>query len=138
MCSLLRGFAGAMVFLLLASAGARAAEPLRIVVLGDSTVCDYPEKAPTRGWGQYLAEGFREVKTVPILVTPMHRRVFRDGKPAGELRPYAEAMKAVAQEKEVKLVDLFTSSGALFARLGDAGSADLSSSATDRTHFSEK
>jgi lysophospholipase L1-like esterase len=192
-----------------ASAGALAAEPIRIVILGDSTVCDYPEKAPTRGWGQYVAEGFREpvkvinlaksgrstktfkregllqksldqkadfaliqfghndshakerpeatdangdfkeylreyvdafrkVGTVPILVTPMHRRIFKDGKPAGELRPYADAMKAVAQEKDVKLVDLFTSSGSLFARLGDAGSADLSSSATDRTHFSEK
>jgi lysophospholipase L1-like esterase len=199
----------AALVLLLGVEPALAADPIRIVVLGDSTVCDYPEKAPGRGWGQYLAEQFREpvevinlaasgrstktfiregrlqkaldtkadfaliqfghndshakdrpeatdantdfkenlrryvddfrkIGTTPILVTPMHRRIFRDGKPAGELRPYADAMKAVAQEKHVPLVDLFTRSGELFARLGDAGSADLSSSATDRTHFSEK
>jgi lysophospholipase L1-like esterase len=200
---------GTALVLLLGTGRAPAADPIRIVVLGDSTVCDYPDQAPTRGWGQYLAEHFREpvkvinlaasgrstktfvregrlqkaldtkadfaliqfghndshardrpeatdantdfkenlrryvddfrkIGTTPILVTPMHRRIFRDGKPAGELRPYAEAMKAVAKEKNVPLVDLFTRSGELFARLGEAASADLSSSATDRTHFSEK
>ncbi len=31
-------------------------EPLRVAVIGDSTVCDYPAAEPTRGWGQYLGE----------------------------------------------------------------------------------
>ena len=37
-----------------------------------------------------------------------------------ELKPYAEAMIAVAKEKAVFLVDLYTPSGTLFDRLGDA------------------
>jgi lysophospholipase L1-like esterase len=184
-------------------------ETLRIVLLGDSTVCDYPPAASVRGWGQYLAEGFKEpvvvrnlavsgrstktflkegrlqkalaeradfaliqfghndshargrpestdaatdfqenlrtyiqafrkAQTVPILVTPMHRRTFRAGKMTEELKPYADAMKAVAAEMKVPVVDLYTRSGTFFERLGDAGSADLSSSPKDRSHFSEK
>ena len=75
----------------------------------------------------------------PVLVTPMHRRSFApDGKVTQELLPYADAMKVVAKEKQVALVDLHGASGALFEQLGDAGSADLSCSATDRTHFSER
>jgi lysophospholipase L1-like esterase len=183
--------------------------PLRIVVLGDSTVCDYPAGAATRGWGQYLAEGFKEpvtvrnlaasgrstktfmkegrlqkalaeradfaliqfghndshargrpeatdpatdfrenlrayieafrkAGTVPVLVTPMHRRTFQGARVTEELKPYADAMKVVAAEMKVPVVDLYTSSGELFERLGDAGSADLSSRPNDRTHFSEK
>ncbi len=76
---------------------------------------------------------------LPVFVTSMHRRTFeKDGKTSQELKPYAEAMKEVAKEKGVFLVDLHTASGALFDKLGDAGSADLSCKADDRTHFSEK
>ncbi len=197
--------------LLAARVGAEenAAAPLRIVVLGDSTVCDYPAESATRGWGQFLAEGFKQpvkirnlaasgrstktfikegrlkkaldepsdfaliqfghndshgagrpeatdaatdypefLKTYiesfkkagsqPILVTPMHRRTFKDGKLTEELRPYAESMKAVAAEMHVPVVDLFTLSGELFEKLGDAASADLNCAPKDRTHFSEK
>ncbi len=187
----------------------RHAPAIRIVILGDSTVCDYPPSSPVRGWGQYLADGFRapvlvrnlaasgrstrtfrqegrlekalaekadfaliqfghndshgkgrpestdaetdfkdhlrayvdaflEAGTVPVLVTPMHRRTFRDGKVTTELKPYADAMKAVAAEKKVAVVDLYTRSGALFEQLGEEGSADLNCSPKDRTHFSEK
>lgn len=183
--------------------------PLRIVILGDSTVCDYPADSPIRGWGQLLGEGFKKAVAIrnvavsgrstktfitegrlkkalevpadfaliqfghndshgkdrpestdaatdykeflrtyidsfqkagtqPILVTPMHRRTFTKGKLTEELRPYAEAMKAVAEEKKVPVVDLYTLSGELFEKLGDEGSADLSCSPKDRTHFSEK
>src|SRR6185436_8940895 len=35
-------------------------------------------------------------------------------------------------------IDLFTRSGEVFTKLGEAGSADLNSAPTDRTHFSEK
>jgi lysophospholipase L1-like esterase len=199
----------------LGQADARAAEPegqkqpLRVVILGDSTVCDYPPDSPVRGWGQYLADRFQDpvavrnlavsgrstktflkegrlqkaldekadvaliqfghndshgqgrpeatdadtdykdnlrtyvdafVKagTLPVLVTPMHRRTFQDGKLTDELKPYADAMRAVAAEKKVPVVDLYARSGDLFERLGDAGSADLSCSPKDRTHFSEK
>ncbi len=189
---------------------ADAPREVRIAVIGDSTVCEYPATSNIRGWGHFLAPAFqsqvrvinlaksgRSTKTFikeglwtttlaqkpdfvliqfghndshakerlestdaatdyreflrryvdetraagakPVLVTPMHRRRFDEqGKTTQELLPYTEAMKAVAKEKQVPLVDLHTASGVLFERLGDAGSADLSCSATDRTHFSEK
>lgn len=190
----------------------RGADPLRevrIAVIGDSTVCEYPATSNIRGWGHFLAPAFpahvriinlaksgRSTKTfikeglwtktlaekpdfvliqfghndshgkdrpeatdaatdyreflrryvdearaagaTPVLITPMHRRIFdQAGKVTQELLPYAEAMKAVAKEKQAALVDLHAASGALFEQLGDAGSADLSCSTTDRTHFSE-
>src|SRR5690242_4880000 len=34
-------------------------QPLRILLVGDSTVCAYPEKRPERGWGQFIEERFR-------------------------------------------------------------------------------
>ncbi len=33
--------------------------PLRMIIIGDSTVCDYPEKSPNRGWGQFIQERFK-------------------------------------------------------------------------------
>ncbi|MEO6810792.1 MAG: rhamnogalacturonan acetylesterase, partial [Isosphaeraceae bacterium] len=163
---------------------------IRIVILGDSTVSNYPANSPLRGWGQVIGEGFkkgvtvrnlaasgrstktflaegrlksalkehadfaliqfghndshgkgrpeatdpetdfkanlrtyidtfREAGTQPILVTPMHRRRFQEGKVTKELKPYADAIKAVALEKDVPVVDLYTSSGTLFETLGE-------------------
>ncbi len=74
----------------------------------------------------------------PVLVTPVARRIFENGKAATTLTPYADAMKKVAAEKKVPLVDLHAASFKLFDELGDAASADLSASASDRTHFSRK
>lgn len=39
---------------------AAGAAPLRIVIVGDSTVCDYPATHTNRGWGQYIEERFKE------------------------------------------------------------------------------
>lgn len=33
--------------------------PLRMAIIGDSTVCEYPETKPDRGWGQFVEERFR-------------------------------------------------------------------------------
>lgn len=74
----------------------------------------------------------------PVLVTPVARRIFENGKAATTLTPYADAMKKVAAEKKVPLVDLHAASFKLFDELGDVASADLSASANDRTHFSHK
>ncbi len=182
---------------------------ITIVVIGDSTVCDYPANRTMRGWGQmlpafldddvkvlnlavsgrssksFIREGrwdkalgrkpdyvfiqfghndcpgkgdrytdpdstyrdylrkyvddARKAGATPILVTPMTRRRFDgDGKIKTILRPYAEAMIAVAAEKKVAVIDLHAKSVKLFEGLGDAGSAELSCSPTDRTHFSPK
>ena len=81
----------------------------------------------------------RAAGATPVLVTPMFRRRFGpDGKLIDGLLPYVTAMKEVAAERKVALVDLHTASGALFERLGPKESAALGDSADDATHFNEK
>ncbi len=41
------------------AAGTTAPAPLHLVIVGDSTVCDYPEAHANRGWGQFVREYFR-------------------------------------------------------------------------------
>jgi len=86
---------------------------------------------------QYLAES-RAIGAKPILVTPVARRLFPIDPEKDSLTPYVNAMKAVAAEEHVPLIDLHRTSSELFKTLGDEGSADLTASATDRTHFSRK
>ena len=80
----------------------------------------------------------RAVDAQPVLVTPMTRRRFHDGRIQTILRPYADAMVAVGRETQVPVIDLHAASVTLFNELGDDRSADLSASPTDRTHFSRK
>ena len=185
--------------------------PLRLVIVGDSTVCNYPENSIKRGWGMFIQEYFnsnqvqiinlaasgRSTKTFiqegrwaaalkenpdyvliqfghndshspdkpeatdakttyrqylrqyidearasgarPVLITPMCRRNFKaGGRVKDELLPYADAMKAVAQEKHVPLVDLNTASVKLCNELGPKASEALADSPTDHTHFNAK
>jgi len=87
---------------------------------------------------RFVAEA-RAAGITPVLVTPVHRRMFDPGgQPTGELCPYAEAMRNVAKTNQVALIDLHARSGDLLARLGEAGSASLTLSETDRTHFTEE
>jgi lysophospholipase L1-like esterase len=86
---------------------------------------------------RYIQEAW-SIGATPILVTPMHRRSFtQDGKLSDNLKPYADAMKAVAEETKVAVIDLHTKSGKLFEKLGEAGSAEFANRADDRTHFNE-
>ncbi len=192
-------------------------EPLKIGIIGDSTVCEFPATAPFHGWGQALPEYFksdvvflnqakagastktfpperwqkilefkpdivliefgfndqhhkskpeatdaatdfqdnlkryireaREAEITPILITPNHRRTFSQGNiPTRELEPYVLAMKEVAQETKVPVVDLYERSGVLYESLGEEGSTALTINNTDnadrpgqgdRTHFTE-
>ena len=87
---------------------------------------------------RYVDES-RAANATPIFVTPMYRRTFdKDGKLADILQPYAEAMKAVAAEKKVALIDLHTASGELFRKLGKEHCPELANAPTDFTHFNEK
>ncbi|MGA2051763.1 MAG: rhamnogalacturonan acetylesterase [Opitutales bacterium] len=190
-----------------AATPAAAPKPLRLVIVGDSTVCNWPldDKLQRQGWGMhiqdyfksdvtvsnlaasgrstktFIAEGrwakalaekpdvvliqfghndshaashpeatnaatdFREylrkyvddaraVGAIPVLITPMCRRTATDN-----LEPYAEAMKAVATEKHVALIDLHAASAKLYAQLGPEGvkalEAKLASGDYDTTHF---
>lgn len=40
--------------------------PLSIVLIGDSTVCDYPATHPNRGWGQFIAPRFKDGEVTVI------------------------------------------------------------------------
>ncbi|HEY9248089.1 MAG TPA: rhamnogalacturonan acetylesterase [Rariglobus sp.] len=200
----------------LAVTGASAA-PLKIALVGDSTVCKYPKGSLQRGWGELLPEFLvpgaivineakggastktfpperwhdalaakpdfiliqfghndshpkdkpeatdaatdyrdnlrryvreaREAGATPILVTPVRRRMFRaDGSLTHGLAPYADAMKAVAAELSMPVVDLHALSGELYEKLGETGSDTFTMNSTDhadrpgqgdRTHFTE-
>jgi lysophospholipase L1-like esterase len=43
-----------------------ALKPLRLVIVGDSTVCEYPRTRPDRGWGQSIQERFNNVTVLDL------------------------------------------------------------------------
>jgi len=186
-------------------------QPARLVIIGDSTVCNYPTNEVRRGWGMFIQGYFdsnrlqvinlalsgRSTKTFikeghwekalkekpdyvliqfghndshspdkpeatdsqttyreylrqyidesraigarPVLITPMCRRKFdAEGKINNDLLAYANAMKAVAEEKKVPLVDLNADSVELCNKLGPERSKELANDASDSTHFNAK
>jgi lysophospholipase L1-like esterase len=54
------------------------AGPLRIAVIGDSTVCDYPATRPDRGWGQFLEAQFQvgAVKVINLAAAGRSTKTF--------------------------------------------------------------
>ena len=190
---------------------APAPKQVRMVIVGDSTVCIYPEDNVRRGWGMFIQGYFdtnklqvinlaasgrstksfikegrwtkalnekpdyvliqfghndshspekpeatdaktayrdylrqyidesRAIGAKPVLVTPMCRRTFdAAGHIKNDLAPYVEAMKAVAAEKKVPLVDLNSASVELCNKLGPKESESLANEAKDATHFNAK
>jgi len=82
---------------------------------------------------KYIDES-RAQGAIPVLITPMCRRT-----PTDNLQPYADAMKAVAAEKNVALIDLHAMSAKLYAQLGPEGvkalEANVVGGGYDTTHF---
>ena len=69
----------------------------------------------------YIAQA-RAHGATPILVTPMNRRNFdNDGKIVQTLGDYPAALREVAKDQHLALIDLNASSKILFETLGDAG-----------------
>src|SRR5579862_5805731 len=64
---------------------------------------------------QYIDES-RAAKATPVLVTPVARRTFSDGKVVSSLIPYVESMRNVGREKQCPVVDLHAASFELFNR----------------------
>lgn len=95
-------------------------------------------------YSEYLreyVESARAQGATPILVTPMHRGTWsEDGRHlTQELLPYADAVRRVAREKRVPLVDLYALSERAFERLGGEQLKTLFAfPETDRTHFNER
>jgi rhamnogalacturonan acetylesterase len=81
----------------------------------------------------------RAIGATPILVTPMVRRTFdAAGQLIDALAPYADAMKDVAKDKKVPVIDLHASTKALVEKLGPDASAEMANKTGDATHFNEK
>ena len=117
---------------------------------------DQPGKGPDREtdpgttYREFLARYVDEARAIgarPILVTSLARRHFTpEGKIRSDLGPYAEAVKAVAAEKKVPVIDLHARSIELLERLGPQASAEFDpkpkeagkATAPDKTHLSPK
>jgi lysophospholipase L1-like esterase len=52
--------------------------PLRMVIIGDSTVCNYPATHTNRGWGQFIEERFKdgEVKVINLAMSGRSTKTF--------------------------------------------------------------
>jgi pectinesterase len=111
---------------------------------------DEPGKGPDREtdpattYPQNLARYVDDVRAIggkPVLVTPLTRRKFdqsANGKLLPNLVPYVEAMKRVAAEKNVPLLDLHADSVALCEKLGPEQTASFNpvkAGIPDTTHL---
>jgi lysophospholipase L1-like esterase len=73
---------------------------------------------------QYVSEA-RAAGAIPVLVTPLTRRSFSDGRLQDDLAPWAEAARQVATDMNVPLVDLHARSGEVVQALGPLQSMAL-------------
>ncbi|AQR75233.1 rhamnogalacturonan acetylesterase [Sphingomonas sp. LM7] len=62
----------------------------------------------------------RSAGATPVLLTPLTRRSFKDGKLQNDLEPWAAAIRKVAAEKQVPLLDLNADSAAAVQAMGEA------------------
>jgi lysophospholipase L1-like esterase len=51
---------------------------IRMVIIGDSTVCEYPKSRPDRGWGQFIQERFKDgaVKVINLAAAGRSSKTF--------------------------------------------------------------
>lgn len=66
---------------------------------------------------RYVRE-IRAAGAQPVLLTPLTRRQFKEGKLLEDLEPWAQAARKVASEMDVPLVDLYARSQALVQGMG--------------------
>lgn len=75
---------------------------------------------------RYVTES-RAAGALPVLLTPLTRRMFKDGELGNDLRPWAEAAIRVADELKVPLVDLNQLSAAAVQAMGAAEATTFAS-----------
>jgi lysophospholipase L1-like esterase len=73
---------------------------------------------------QYI-DGARHRGATPVLVTPVHRRLFEDGKLKMSHGEYPAAIVQLAEREEVPLIDLMARTQSLYESLGEEGSKRL-------------
>jgi lysophospholipase L1-like esterase len=95
----------------------------------------------------YIAD-VRAIGAVPVLVTSLSRRTFKDGKVVEDLKTYAAATKKVGAEEDITVVDLNSMSTALLNHMtqeqadafdatghADATAENKAAPRLDRTHL---
>lgn len=100
----------------------------------------YAEAASTyRSWLRTYVAEIRRRGATPILVTSPDRRNFdARGKITSTLGDYPDAMRAVAQEEKLALVDLNAMSRAFYEALGPAAAPSaFADEGRDKTHFND-
>ena len=55
---------------------------------------------------KHFADDVRSTGAKPVLITPLERRTFRDGKLSNGLGPWADAVRSVASAEHIPLLDL--------------------------------
>ena len=95
---------------------------------------DENEKKPERyaaPWTDYsgnlrfFVRFARERKMVPVFLTPICMRIWENGKLQPTHGEYPAAMRAVAEEMKVPLIDLYTESFRIVEAMGEEGSKAL-------------
>jgi len=111
----------------------------------DATITN-PDRyaAPYTTYKEYLGkyvDGARQKGAIPILITPVARLNYKNNSFVNDFPDYCIAMKQVAEEKNVKLIDLMTKSLNYYTSIGYNETYKLfmvSVNNTDYTHFTEK
>ncbi|WP_422506359.1 rhamnogalacturonan acetylesterase [Stenotrophomonas sp. GZD-301] len=84
---------------------------------------------------RYVRE-IRAAGAQPVLLTPLTRRQFAEGVLIDDLAPWADAVRAVARELDVPLVDLHARSRAVVQALGPVGAMPLAQAAASPAQVS--
>jgi lysophospholipase L1-like esterase len=109
-----------------------------------------PETTYADNLRKFIRES-RAIGAVPVVLSPLARRTFKDGKPYNpDLKLYADAARRVAAEENVTFIDLLGLSTQVLSKLTQeqadgfdaVGHADAkaenASAALDRTHLNDK
>lgn len=97
-----------------------------LIQFGHNDQKDQSEGAgPFTTYAEDLREYIQEVRGkggIPVLITPMERRRWSEGKPIETLTDFATAVRRVGEEQGVPVIDLHEMSLKFYAALGESGS----------------
>jgi lysophospholipase L1-like esterase len=112
-----------------------------------------PETTYAANLERYIRDA-RAIGAVPVVISPLARRTFQDGKPSNaDLGLYATAARRVAEQQDVTFIDLLAISDALLSKMSQAEADEFDAAghpdqkaengaasgvaALDRTHLDE-
>lgn len=96
-----------------------------------------PVETYAKLFGQFVADARRK-GAIPVLITPVSRETFDDsGKIANSFGDYPEAVRRVAKEQNVALIDLQKMSAAFYEALGKGRAQVAFANEREQTHHSD-